>query len=115
MVNLDKNSRELLEAVQKINNELYKKYNKWDEQDLYTDWISRMPQLNFLHNSIMNAVSLSIPTTVNEDVEVPEILLYDDATTERIYYEQSDKYETYYSCIKRRFREYKEQINSVKL
>lgn len=44
-----------------------------------------------------------------------EITLYNSENNDRIYYEKSDKYETFYKYIKRKFIEIKEEIYSVKL
>jgi hypothetical protein len=56
---------------------------------------------------------MSIPST--NDCDLPEINLYHSENDNRIYYEKSDKYETFYTFIKRQFREVKNQLNSIKL
>ena len=44
-----------------------------------------------------------------------DIMLFNSGNNDRIYYEESDTYESYYSLIKRRFSEIKENIYSVDL
>jgi hypothetical protein len=57
-------------------------------------------------------ISLTIPSEKNI---IPEIQIYHSEDNDRIFYEKSNKYETYYKFIKRKFIEIKKEINSIKL
>lgn len=103
----------LLAAVEKINGELKEKYLKKDKKDPYKNWRSLTPMLNVTFGGKYSSVSLSIP--YREELPLPEIPLYFSENDSRIYYEKSDKHETYYKFLKRRFLEVKEEIYSVKL
>lgn len=96
----EEESKEVIEAVDKINNKIESKYLKCDNLDY-------MPELYYLKSPNFMAVEIMIP-------DCPSIGLWNSETTERIYYEKSDKYESMYKCLQRLFREYKEKINSVK-
>lgn len=105
--------KEALEAVEKINEELYFKYSKRNEKDIYKDWIAELPILSIVFASNYLFIGLTIPHT--DACELPEMKIYNSECNDRLYYEKSDKYETFYKYIKRKFREIKEEINKVKL
>lgn len=86
-----------IEAVQRINNEIHDKFG----------WNSDHPVLSV---SIAGWYLL-----INISIGSQELLLYSSEDDDRIYYEKSDKYEEWYSYIKRKFREVKEEIEKVKL
>ena len=98
--------KDALGAVEKINDELYDKYRK---KGICRDDI---PALSITFSNDMLFISLSI---MSEKLDVPDIHLYSSVNDDRIYYEKSDKYETFYKLIKRKFIEIKEEIYSVKL
>jgi hypothetical protein len=97
--------QEAFEAVKKINEELYE---KWKLKD-----ISLMPVLSITFANEMFFISLSIVST--EKLDIPELHLYGSPIDDRIFYEKSNKYETFYKLIKRKFIEIKEEIYSIKL
>ena len=89
-----------LEAVQRINNELHDKEG-WDN-----------------HNTLMSIAICSYFyfVTINLNSCDAEINLFNSSNDDsRIYYEKADKYEEWYSFLKRRFREVKSEINNIKL
>lgn len=101
--------QEALTAVQLLNEELWKKYDKKHKKDDWTDWHSKCPILTCVIGQYHVAINLTIQG-------FPEIPLYNSwAEEERIYYERSDKYETFYKFIKRKFREIKEELNTIKI
>ena len=91
------------EAVKKINGELFDKYSQSNLM-----WWPTL-SITFADHYIFVSISILSENTL------PEILLYSSVEDERIYYDKTDKYETYYHCIKRKFREIKAEINSIKL
>jgi hypothetical protein len=99
--------KEAFNAVQRINDELMKKYSSKDKD------IDYMPQLSVMFVNTMIFISLSIPSDMS--VQLPEIPIYSSIHDDRIYYEKSDKYETFYKCIKRKFIEVKTAIYETKL
>lgn len=105
--------KEALEAVGKINTELYKKYSKLDAKDKYKDWISITPMLSITISGNYTFIGLSIPS--KNTCSIPEFHIYNSEDNDRIYYEKSDKYETFYKFIKRKFIEIKNEVNLIKL
>jgi hypothetical protein len=99
--------KEAFKAVQKINEELYLKYFKNND-------IDNVPILNIAFANQMIFIGLSIPSS-RIDLDIPEIHLYNSVNNDRIFYEKSNKYETFYKFIKRKFIEIKEEIYKVKL
>ena len=95
---------EAFDAVQKINEELYAKYSKIDKLDEY-------PILSITFADNMTFISLSPSSIIN----LPEIHLYNSVNDDRIFYEKSNKYETFYKFIKRKFILVKEEIYAIKL
>jgi hypothetical protein len=89
-----------IQAVQKLNNELYDKYGWENHIDLFSITIS----------SYYFFISFNINT--NHIVEIP---IYNSENEDRIFYEKSNKYEEWYSYIKRKFREIKEGLNNIKI
>jgi hypothetical protein len=90
-----------LKAVQKINNEIYDKVGWENHGDLLSITISSyyfFISLNINHNDF--------------NLECP---LYNSENDDRIYYEKSDKYEEWYSFLKRKFRLIKDQLNIIKI
>lgn len=112
-VKMTQDQKDAMEAVERINGELFKKYNRLDENDVHTDWIAKMPVLSMTIAGNYFFIGISIPSS--DVCELPEITLYNSENNDRIYYEKSDKYETFYKYIKRKFIEIKEEIYSVKL
>ena len=88
-----------LEASQKINNELSDKVG-WDSENL--------PHISVTICSCYLFITINIGNC--------EFEIYNSAQEEsRIFYEKSNKYEEFYSFIKRRFREIKEELNQIRL
>jgi len=105
--------KEAFEAVDKINEELFIKYDKLNITDSYKDWLSVMPILSITFAGNYLFISLTIPS--NDVCELPEFPVYNSENNDRVYLEETDTYETFYNFIKRKFDEIKEEINSVKL
>lgn len=105
--------QEAYDAVEKINDELFEKYSKLNDGSVYVDWLSRLPVVSITFANSYTFISISIPST--DSCILPEILLYNSEDDDRIYYEKSDKYESFYKFIKRKFISIKEAINAVKL
>jgi len=103
--------KEILNAVDKINEELFEKYNKKDKEDKFNDWIELMPILSFTFADAYSHISISIPS----EYEPQEIHLYNSENNDRIYYEKTNKDETFYKLIKRKFLEVKDNLNIIKL
>lgn len=90
--------KEAFEAVEKINEELDKKYEG-----------------NTLLSISYCGMMFSISLDINSNNIHIELEIYNSEQDDRIYYEKSDKYETFYKYIKRKVRNIKEEIYSVKL
>lgn len=96
---LTSNQLEALNAIQKINNELHDKEG----------WESHYTLLSITICSYLFFINLNCNTVGSE------INIYNSEYDDRIYYEKSDKLETFYSLIKRKFREHKDNINKIKI
>lgn len=89
-----------IEAVQKINNEMHDKEG-WENHSTFLS--IGICSYHFIVKLYLNNCNA-------------EIVLYSSEEEEgRIYYEKADKYEEWYSFLKRRFRECKKEISSIKL
>jgi len=106
LVIMSEEQKEAFEAVQKINTELYE---KWKDKNL-----DKMPILSIAFAKQITFINLTIPST-EYDIVIPEIHLFCSVNDDRIFYEKSNKYETFYKLIKRKFILIKEEIYSVKL
>jgi hypothetical protein len=98
---LSENQLGALKAVQKINNEMYDKVGWQNHCDLLSITIASyyfFISININHNDFK--------------LECP---LYDSENDDRIYYKKSDKYEEWYSYLKRKFRLIKERLNLIKI
>ena len=90
--------KEAFEAVQTINEELYEKYG--DEcPTLIISFVSRMFSIEL--SIVKVSATIDIYNSENED--------------DRIYYAESDEFETFSEFIKRKFNRIKEKIYSIKL
>lgn len=96
--------KEALDAVNKINDELFKKYR-------HKSFVG--PQLHITFSGDMVFIGLSGSTSGS--MCLPEIGIYVSHEDDRIYYEKSDKYETFYKYIKRKFNLIKEEIYAIKI
>ena len=105
--------KEAFEDVEKINAEIFKKYDKLNQKDDYVDWISKMPIVSITVAGNYMFIGLSLQST--KTCSLPEITIYNSEDNDRIFYEKGNKYETFYKFIKRKFIEIKEEIYSVKL
>jgi hypothetical protein len=101
---MNNEQKEIFDAVEKINEELYTKYAKINKVDY-------LPTVTCSFGGNYSFISISIASEFN----IPEINIYFSENDDRIYYEKSDKYETFYKYIKRKFKLLKEEIYSVKL
>ena len=109
---MNKEQQEAFDAVTKINEELYKKYSKPDPKNQFGyNRLDIMPIVSIRFAGTYMLISISIPS----EHQLPEINLYWSENDDRIYYEKSDKYETFYKYIKRKFLLIKDEINNVKL
>ena len=88
-----------LEAVQRINNEMHDKEG-WEGHDTLLS---------------ITICSWHFFVVINVNKANAEIQLYNSEQDDRIYYEASDKYEEFYSHLKRKYREAKETLNNIKL
>lgn len=95
---LDSKQMEAIEAVQKINNELHDKFG-WNNPNL----------------PVISITIAGVYTFISVNIRDQEIKLYNSSEDDRIYYEKSGKYETFYSYIKRKYRSIKEHYNNIKL
>jgi hypothetical protein len=105
--------QEVFEAVDKINEELYKKYSKKDPKNFNYDSLDKMPIVSVTIAGPYLSIGIGIPST--DKCFLPEFNIYNSENNDRIYYEKSDKYETFYKYIKRKFREIKEELNAIKI
>lgn len=105
--------KEAYDVVVKINAELYKKYSKPNNKNFNYNSLYSMPILGVVFANEYIFITLNIPST--KTCIIPEITLYNSISDDRIYYEKSDKYESFYKYIKRKFIEVKEEIYSIKL
>ena len=92
---------ECLQAVQKINNEMHDKEG-WED-----------------HDTLLSITICSYHFFVTLDINKVDtkIDLYSSAWEgeSRIYYEKSDTYETWYKFLKRKYRDIKKELESIKL
>jgi len=95
---------EIIEAVDKINDELYDKYNKKDKLDY-------LPVLSYSFGQNYSAITLSIAS----ENDLPEFSIWFSEKDDRIFYEKSDKYESFYKFIKRKWLIIKDELNNIKL
>lgn len=95
------NFEELLNAVETINDELSEKYLAAGNAD-------DLPILSATKGGYYIVSNISIPNG-------PEIHLYNSEEDDRKYDEDTNSYESYYDCLKRKFREFKELINNIEL
>lgn len=98
--------QEVFDAVEKINQELYKKWSKKKDLD-------NMPLLAVTFAGKYITVSMNM--CYDATYKLPEIWIYNSWENDRIYYEKSDKYESIYKYIKRKWRQIKDQIEFTKL
>jgi len=98
---LSEEQEKCLKAIQKINNEQHDKVGWEDHGDLLSMTIC--------------SYHFVITLNINHNLFDAEVNLYNSGNDDRIYYEKSDKYEEWYSFIKRKFREVKSELNNIKL
>lgn len=101
---MNSEQKEIFDAVEKINEELYAKYAKMNKVDY-------LPIISCQFGGNYSSIAISIASEFN----IPEINIFFSENNDRIYYEKSDKYETFYKYIKRKFKLIREEIYSVKL
>jgi len=97
MTELDRN--EALVAVDKINIELFEKYGY--------DYTAPLVGVHFLDDYIGFFVMLPESSI--------EFNLNDTSEDDRIFYEEGNKYESFYDYIKRKFSEIKVKINKYEI
>lgn len=95
------------DAVEKINSEIKYKWNKANKDKDF------MPIVSITFADTMFFIGMSIPSYFSLDL--PEIHLYNSVNSDRIYYEKSDTYESFYKLIKRKYLMVKDELNKVKL
>lgn len=91
--------KEIFDAVNTLNEELFKKYP------------DNTPTVSVTFANYMTFIGLSICSEIN----IPEFCLYNSVQDNRIYDDLNDKYESYYDCIKRNFELIKEEINNINI
>jgi hypothetical protein len=101
---MTKEQVEALKAVEKINYKLYSLYEKDNKLDC-------QPIVTILLADMYFSISITIPDEFNPQ----EILLYNSENNDRIYYESTDKYETFPKLIERKFNEVKSELNKINL
>ncbi len=102
---------EIRAAVDKINDKIYKKYEKLGSGDEFNHWFNLMPAIVVTSTGYITAVSVSIPT---EDIPPIEIHLFHTEDNDRIYYEGTDTYESWFKYTQRKWRDVKNVIGFVK-
>ena len=110
---MTKEQKDAFKAVEKINEELFAKYDELNTSDNYKDWLAIMPILSVTFAGGYLFINLTIPS--NDVCKLHEFSIYNSENNDRIYIEEKDTYETFYIFIKRKFDEIKEVINEVKL
>ncbi len=111
---MTKEQKEAFEAVEKINEEIYERYEKLDQEDSFKDWISRMPILSITFAGTYMFIGLSL----SSQSDLPEFNIYNSEYDDRIFDEGKNEYEMFYNFIKRKFIEIKaemEEFNSIEL
>lgn len=103
---MNEDQKEAFDAVVRINEEIFTKYSKINAED-------RMPIVSITFADVYMFIGISLPST--DTCELPEFKIYNSENNDRIYFEKGNKYETYYKFIKRKFKEFKEEIYSVKI
>lgn len=96
--NLNGEQEEALKAVQKLNSEMHDKF----------EW----------NNPLLPIFSITIAgfyTFISLNIGEQEIKLYNSELDDRVYYEKSDKYESFYIYLKRKFRDYKNNLEKTKI
>ena len=96
--------KEAFEAVEKINEELFKYFdNKL--------MLNNQPILSITFAEYMTLIGLSIPLTSTS----LDINIYNSVDDDRKYDYENDEYEKFYPYIKRKFNEIKEEISLINL
>lgn len=96
---ISEEQEECLKAIQKINNEMHDKEG-WDDHDT----LLSMCICSFYYAIVLNVNKANT-----------EITLFSSSNDDRIFYEKSNKYEEWYSFIKRKYGEVKDILNNIKL
>lgn len=94
----------IYDAVQRINDELDKKWSKRGHD--------MQPIVSCVFGSHVQAIDIHLSSSA---IKFQSINLWCSVDDDRIYYEKSDKYETWYQLIKRKWRQAKEEVNMIKL
>ncbi len=95
---LNEIQKEALSAVQKLNNEMHDKF-EWNNPNL----------------PIFSITIAGFYTFISLYIAEHEIKLFNSENNDRIYYEKSDKYESFYVYLKRKYRNYKESLDKIKI
>ena len=102
---LTQDEKEVMEAVEKLNEEIY------DKIENPTEYPVSIPAFDY--NISLNEISVSFFT---DDYDNPQTLvIYNSESELRIYDEDSDTYENYYDCFIRLFNEVVESLNNIKI
>lgn len=94
---------EIIEAVGRINDELY---------DAYSNNIDDKPILSITFADIYTLIDISFQS---ESLMLPTINIYHCENDDRIYDEETGEYESFYDYIKRKFKNIQEEICNIKL
>jgi len=90
--------------IEKINEKLYDKYEKDNN-------IDNLPIVSITIADVYFFIAISI----SDEFDGQEIKIFNSENNDRIYYEKSNTYETFYKLIKRKFLDIKNEINNVTL
>jgi len=97
--------QDVLQAVEQLNDELYIKY--LDNVSLNAPVIA----VTFIGDIFAVTINL-----VNyENINIPEFQLFNSVENDRIFYESTNEYETYYHFIIRKYNEIQNEICKYKL
>jgi len=100
---MTEDQKDAINAIEKINEKLYAKYDKNDDLD-------NLPIVNITIADMYFFIAISIP----DEFHGQEVKIFNSENNDRIFYEKSNTYETFYKLIKRKFLETKEEIYCVK-
>jgi hypothetical protein len=104
---MTQDQKDALEAVERLNDEMEEKF---------IDKLSaNAPIFSIEFACDLTAISITLLDYTNRCLNMPDMMLYNSVNNDRIYYESTDSYETYYDLLKRKFKEIQEEFQKYKL
>jgi hypothetical protein len=103
--------KEIIEAVDKVNDDFYKRYKKLDHNDRFKDWFSVMPVVSITFAGYYTLINIHT-SSERFPLEIPIWCSEDD---DRNFDEDKNEYEDWYKFIKRKFSDFKKEIKTIKL